>query len=262
MSKDQLPERWTPRNPLGVISLFVFLIESIATVSLRAVGDKPFATILVWFIVAYPVFISSAFFLILWFKRAALFGPMDFADPGEFSRLLQDELSRLTKKLDHLEAKQDIAEVDSTTPRDELLKTVDQLLSVGDPWSAIKAASKLLKQGAYQQSLEILERVRKSVGDAHPSHFRTLATIAYNQIGLGKYEDAIQNILTVKNTTRPRNFGPWHAIALAYAYFKTHDEAQYRKWLETARQMKPDNADLHSLAQLYPEIAGEIEALA
>ena len=38
-------DRWTPRHPLGVIALSVFLIESIATISLRTVAAKPFASV-------------------------------------------------------------------------------------------------------------------------------------------------------------------------------------------------------------------------
>ena len=80
-------ERWTPRNPLGVIALFVFLIETVATISLRIVVEKSLALVLVWFIVLYPIGIATTFFVILWFKREALYGPMDLPE-GEFARLL------------------------------------------------------------------------------------------------------------------------------------------------------------------------------
>jgi len=84
---DSNRKRWTPSNPLGMIALFVFLIETVATFSLRTVADKPVALVLVWFIVLFPIGIAATFFFLLWFKREALYGPMDLPK-GEFSRLL------------------------------------------------------------------------------------------------------------------------------------------------------------------------------
>jgi len=97
---DSKRERWTPHNPLGMIALFVFLIETVATVSLHTIVEKPAALILVWFIVLYPIAIAATFFLLLWYKREALYGPGDLPE-GEFSRLLlevKDEANTFSTK--------------------------------------------------------------------------------------------------------------------------------------------------------------------
>jgi cytochrome c-type biogenesis protein CcmH/NrfG len=103
---DTKQERWTPRNPLGVIALFVFLIETVATISLRTMVNTPAAFVLVWFIVLYPTCIAVVFFLLLWFRREALFGPMDFADQREFSRLLRATEIKVVDKATTLSTKQ------------------------------------------------------------------------------------------------------------------------------------------------------------
>ncbi len=94
---DSKQERWTPHNPLGVIALFVFLIETVATVSLRAINDHSLTSVLVWFIVLFPIAIAATFFVVLWFRREALYAPMDLPK-GEFTQLLLkvDEARKLS----------------------------------------------------------------------------------------------------------------------------------------------------------------------
>ena len=71
-----------PTNPLGIIALFVFLIEAISSVSLKILVDgcSEYVGTLVYFIISYPSAIAALFFGTLWFKREALFAPGDFKD--------------------------------------------------------------------------------------------------------------------------------------------------------------------------------------
>lgn len=251
---DSKQDRWSPRNPLGVIALFVFLIESVATVSLHAVADKPFASILVWFIVLYPVGIASSFFLLLWFKREALFGPMDFADQGEFSRLL-------LKKVEHIEAKQDLARIDRDTALNDVFRTVDKLLQLGDPWSAINVGRAFLKRKDYEKSSKVFEYMSDKIEPASEAYYKLLANLAYSQIGLDRYAEAIENLLRVKKTKRGRNFGPWHALALAYAFLKTKNLAKSEEWVDYVRRNGARDLDLEFFEELYPEMASQIRTL-
>lgn len=252
---DSKRDRWTPRNPLGVIALFVFLIETVATISLRAVADKPFASVLVWFIVLYPIGIAACFFLLLWFKREALFGPMDFADQSEFSRLL-------LKKVEHIEAKQDIARIDRDTALDDVFRTVDKLLQLDDPWSAINVGRAFLKRKDYEKSLKVFEYIKNKIEPSNDAYYKLLANMAYSQIGLSQHTEAIENLLQVKKTKRGRNFGPWHALALAYAFLKTNNNAECQKWLEYVRSNGAEELDLEFFEGLYPEMADRIRSLA
>jgi tetratricopeptide (TPR) repeat protein len=262
MAEEARPQRWSPRNPLGVIALFVFLIESIATVSLRTVADTPLAMVLVWFIVGFPLYISIVFFLILWFRRLILFAPEDFPNPEDFAALFREEFARLSQKVTHIEAKQELSEIGPQTPDDDVIRTVGKLLAVGDPWAAIKAAQKLLEQGEYRKCLEILQHIRVRVGDTHPSFPRLLANIAFSQIGLGQYETAIQHLLAFEKMPREkRNFSPRHAVALAYAYSQLGNPGGYQHWMDIARELGPDAQEIESLAERYREIARDIQML-
>src|SRR5579863_7206262 len=193
--EDSKRRRWTPHNPLGVIALFVFLIETVATISLRAAVDKPFAAVFVWFIVLYPLFIAGCFFLLLWFKREALFGPMDFTDQSEFSRLL-------LKQIERIEVKQDAASIDPSAAFDDIFRTIDKLLQLDDPWSAINLGRAFLKRKDYEKSLKIFEYIKDKVEPSSESYYKLLANISYSQIGLGRNKEAIENLLQAKKLKR------------------------------------------------------------
>lgn len=57
-----------PKNPLGIIALFVFLIEAISTVSLKFLLDaqSPFVGPIVVFIISFPSVVVILFFITLW----------------------------------------------------------------------------------------------------------------------------------------------------------------------------------------------------
>lgn len=249
-------ERWTPHNPLGVIALFVFLIETVATISLHAVADKPFASVLVWFIVLYPIGIAVTFFLLLWFKREALFGPMDFADQSEFSRLL-------LQKVERIEVKQDAAGiVDRSAALDDVLRTVDKLLQLDDPWSAINVGRAFFNRREYDKSVKVFEHIKTKLEPSSEVHYKLLANLAYSQIGLNRNSEAIDNLLQVKKIKRGRNFRPWHAMALAYASLKNNNIPECDRWVEYVRNNGADELDLEFFTGLYPEMADRIRSLA
>jgi hypothetical protein len=86
-----------PTNPIGIISLFVFFIEAISTVSLKFLVDanSEFVGVIIFFIVAFPSAIALLFFFTLWLKRECLFAPGDFKDEENFVKLMQENLSFL-----------------------------------------------------------------------------------------------------------------------------------------------------------------------
>lgn len=112
----QWQDRFAPRNPLGIIALFVFLIEAVATVSLKFVVGTGSEHILVWFIILYPTFIASAFFVFLRKKREAFYSPYDFRSDTLFQELL--------RKVEVLDAKQEAAKIDESTRSNEVLEAV------------------------------------------------------------------------------------------------------------------------------------------
>jgi len=249
-----LKERVTPGNPLGMIALFVFLIETVATVSLHAVADQPYAAVLVWFIVAFPSVIALLFFVLLWFKREALYAPMDFPDVQTFKELI-------LKKVERIEVKQDVARIDSDTTLDDVYRTVDRLLELDDPWSAISVGRAFLKENQYDKSIKVFEHLKGKIRKSDEAYYKLVANIAYAQIGLPAYADAIKNLLEVKTLKRGAYFGPWHSLALAYAYFKDGKTSDYQQWLDYTRDNGGDELDTDFFVGLYPEIEKDILTL-
>jgi hypothetical protein len=117
-------DRFSPRNPLGIIALFVFLIEAIATISLKFVVGTEFARHLVWFIILYPTFISIAFFTFLWMKREAFYSPYHFRSDSAFHELL--------RRVEVLDIKQEAAKIDESTRPNEVIETIQRLVALGD----------------------------------------------------------------------------------------------------------------------------------
>jgi hypothetical protein len=67
------------RNPLGLIALFVLLIEAIAGyVAISEVLADPQRQVLVWFVVLYPVLVLACFVYLVIFHPGKLYGPSDF----------------------------------------------------------------------------------------------------------------------------------------------------------------------------------------
>lgn len=84
-----------PTNPLGIIALFVFFNETLATVTLKFMleSSSELATPMTWFIISFPVVVCVAFFVLLLFKAQVLYGPQDFRSDEAFSDLVASRLS-------------------------------------------------------------------------------------------------------------------------------------------------------------------------
>lgn len=84
------------RNPLSVVALFVTICYLIAGLVFSIGLDKlngaeerlPF----IWFIIIFPVIIFIGFMLLVWFHHEKLYGPSDFRDETNFTKLSQKEL--------------------------------------------------------------------------------------------------------------------------------------------------------------------------
>lgn len=88
-------EKIYPSSPLGMIALFVFFIEAIATVSLKFLVeyDSKELPYIIQFIIWYPTLISMLFFATLWFKRECLFAPSDFREEKNFLDLFKHKIT-------------------------------------------------------------------------------------------------------------------------------------------------------------------------
>jgi len=247
-------DRFSPRNPLGIIALFVFLIEAIATVSLKFVVNTPFVAHLVWFIILYPTFIALVFFVFLWAKREAFYSPYDF--------LSDDTFQNLIKRVEVLNAKQEAAQIDETTRVDDVLLGVDRLVALGDIKSAVGMGRFYLKQADYNRSIEVLDHLLKRVPQSHELYYKIHANRGYALIGAARYDEAIVELNRVRQINGGESFHAWHCVALAYAHFKKGEKAQYEQTLKYARDLEGFRRNLGFLSKLYPEIRNDLQRLA
>ncbi|WP_446809731.1 tetratricopeptide repeat protein [Methylomonas sp. 2BW1-5-20] len=249
--KESTKSRILPSNPLGMIATFVFLIETVATVSLHAVSDKPYAVLLVWFIILYPTAIAFSFFILLWFKREALYAPMDFGDSDTFKDLI-------LKKVERIEAKQDLSSINRDTDLNDIFKTIDRLLSLDDAWSAIGVGRAFLRQKDFAKASKVFDYVKSNLPKSSGIYYKPIANLAYAKIGMDLYDEAISMLEEVKKLNKGKNFQPWHSIALAYCYKKSGREQEYEAQISSTKEMDTKNIDKNYFADLYPEIANDI----
>lgn len=115
-----------PKNPLGVISLFVALIYGMAGFVLTVSLDKlqPLhLSVFVWFLVLFPSGVFVAFVYLLVRHHLKFYGPQDYGDPKAFydyssqentaARLVQDSVDEPTS---HEAADASEAKLDATSP--------------------------------------------------------------------------------------------------------------------------------------------------
>jgi hypothetical protein len=72
-----------PLNPLAVIASLIGVVELAFAYPITKLSGSN-QTILVFFMVGFPVFLVSCFFLTVWFKPGHLYSPRDYADDQSF----------------------------------------------------------------------------------------------------------------------------------------------------------------------------------
>ncbi|HEY9826899.1 MAG TPA: hypothetical protein V6D19_15785 [Stenomitos sp.] len=90
-------------NPLWVIFAFFSFSEVVLGVAVfNTVGAIQLA--LVYFVIAFPVFIATIFFLIIWFRPQHLYAPKDFSSDESFLRSMaaarSERLSRFAEEFE------------------------------------------------------------------------------------------------------------------------------------------------------------------
>ncbi len=180
-------------NPLGIVALFVSLMEAMATVSLKLTLDagSEYVGHLVWFLVFFPVIIFLVFFRILWAKREILYGPRDFQKDESFLRLID--------KVEILEIKQRAKDVDPRMlgAKDAAVGVIPELLQIGEIGTAFHLALAFVKVNRHKEavflfeilrslsSTESFERLVSSAGDQYSGFFASLNSSYNSQEGQG-----------------------------------------------------------------------------
>ena len=240
----------TPRSPLGIISIFVFFIEAVASVSLKIVVETPYVAHLVWFIMLFPVLIVCLFFGTLWFKYQCLYSPMEYRDDQSFIDLLG--------KVNILEERAKVADIDTrTTEVSDVIPTLDKLVGLGDFSGVLNLGRHFLKNGFYRESEQIFTYLSERTPSEHSLKYKILANRAYSLIGLGSFDDAVVHLRKVQEI-RPDKYKAWHAIALAYSYHMLGNDSKFEDYMRLAKEKPGFTRNIAFFKKLYPEIGEKL----
>lgn len=100
------------QNPLTIIAIFAGIAEVTGTTVLLGLPLE-IQRIFIWFAMVFPVLLVIAFFIVLYFKRDALYAPSDFINEEYFIKLI--ELKKYKQQKDVNDAKEIIKEVQKLT---------------------------------------------------------------------------------------------------------------------------------------------------
>jgi tetratricopeptide (TPR) repeat protein len=249
----QEPKRIYPKNPIGIIALFVFFIEAISTVSLKFLLDSnsPFIGYIVAFIIFFPVIIILLFFITLWVRRESLYSPADFKDDASFVKLFA--------KMERLEAKQEATQVDPRDETSQALPIIQNLLNLDEIQTAINLGKAFLKVERYASSQEIFEYIEARIPASHEMHPKVLAKLAYSLIGQQRYQEAIKVLQKARREIQSEDLGFWPTLGLAYSYLKVGDKQDCDRWLAHAKSMAQASDNTLLVIKIYPEFKGQFQ---
>lgn len=246
------------RNPLSVIAMFVLLVEAISTITLvQVVNNVGVAIPLVYFIVTFPTLVAILFFGTLWWKHQYLYSPMEYRSDESFLTAM-DRLKRV-------EAKQEAADLNPLTADEhQSLAVVDRLLKLNDVRAAVKVGRTFLQARQYDIAARIFRHILEKTPPKHEDRYNAFANLAYSEIGLKQFDDAIDHMEGSIALAGEDRTGPWHYVALAYAHFRRsggnqgEDLRRFKKYLDLAKKHEWFKYNSEFFQELYPEIADKI----
>ena len=246
----KIPDKNFTKNPLGIIALFVFLIEVVSTYSMNILVDTNYLGHLVWFVILFPSVIAFLFFGTLWFKSASFYSPQDFREDESFLRL--------NKKIEVIYSRQEAEQITVDAPLDFAFNLVGRLLKNGEVSGAIKVGRAYLTVSDYESSHAIFKYICDNTESENFQYSRAVAHLAYSEIGLKKYEKGIKQLLKVYELSGETKFFVWNSVALAYAYYKMRDTERFEHWLSYSKKRKEFGKHKKQLAELYDEITSSL----
>lgn len=139
-------------------------------------------------------------------------------------------------------------------------RLLDKYFAADEVESARQFAFTFLEEGWYWLASIMFGYILEHLPPPDPLYSRILANKAYALIGLGRFPEAIHYLKEVRSLRPGDNFHGWHAVALAYAYFRVGNKVECRRWLAYAHAQPIEKLRLEEYKRLYPEIADQLHA--
>jgi tetratricopeptide (TPR) repeat protein len=246
-----LMRRAYPRNPIGVIALFVFFIEAIATASLKFLLDanSPYAGHIVFFILGFPVLLVILFFGTLWMRRESLYSPSDFREDANFIQLFR----RVDARVEKVEIRQRAAQLDPRGDPADVFAVIPDLLARNDIETVVSLGRAFLKVKRYSNSLDVF-RLLARLPLSPEVQSQVMAFTAYCLNGLGLYQESIQELKELRKLDPALAEKFWPSLASAYSHFKLGQRPEFSAWLDKAASRNGAPEYLELAIQLYPEL--------
>ncbi len=240
--------RLYPSNPLGIIATFVFFIEAISASTVFIIKDNEcLLERVINFIIIFPSVIAGVFFLILIFKRQILFGPNDFKNDDSFIKLINSRIQNLERG-----QKVNQATANPPTNLDSVLELVDELIENKEFKNVVRIGRGYLKLNEFGKTKRFFEHVKKKTPKTEDFYYTIVSNIAYSQIGLKQYEDAIEELKEVESILG-NNLQVWHLAAFSYAYYKLGNKEKYKEYLKRCKAHKHFENEKDIFEQIYKD---------
>lgn len=137
-------------------------------------------------------------------------------------------------------------------------KNIDRLLKDSEVVSAV-ALSKIYRDAHdYDTAIKVLQYILSRMQGRERDYYIPLGNLGYAYNFKGDYQSAIEAFNQVRDHEGGDYFYPWHAMGLAYAYFKLGDMDEYKKWLTYAKKQPHYNSKVEEFKSWYPEIKAEV----
>lgn len=241
------------RSPLGIIALFIVLIYGIAalvfgisTNQLESTQKWP----LIWFLVLFPPVVLLAFVWLVANHSLKLYAPSDFRDDESFVRL--------NNKVSVLELRQYAAQVDPRGDPNTAYEVLEKLLQENEVEAARNLSKAFLKIKRFEVSLQMFDMIINHDGVPQTLVNRTLAYRAYSLIGLGRYREAVEDLVKVQSSECDEFFDFWPRLGLAYCHMKLGNYPEFEAMFNVALSDKKAADYLNLASKIYPEFAEKL----
>ena len=250
MAEEIKDKIYYPNNPLGIIALFVFFIETINATTIYFLKEQPeLLKYVVIFIISFPSIIAILFFVFLWKKPQAFYTPSDYKEDKSFLEAIFKEI-----KFD-----QQVFQATISPPSNPntVFVLVDDLIEKKEFLSVVRIGRGYLKLKEYVKCLQFFEYVKDKMSKNEDFYVTMIANCAYSLIGLKEYEKALKYLLELKSILKDK-IEVWHLVPLAFCYFSTGNQDEFILTIEKANQHPKMNEEIEEFKIRYPEIATKL----
>ncbi|WP_336688813.1 MULTISPECIES: hypothetical protein [unclassified Chryseobacterium] len=239
-----------PSNPLGIIALFVFFIETInATTIYFLKGQPELLKYVVIFIITFPSIIAILFFIFLWKKPQAFYTPSDYKEDKSFLEAIFKELK--------FEQQVFQATISPPSNPNTVFVLVDDLIEKKEFLNVVRIGRGYLKLKEYVKCLQFFEYVKEKINKSEDFYVTMLANCAYSLIGLKDYSKALDYLLEVKSILKDK-MEVWHLVPLAYCYFGVGKQKEFNLTIQEANLHPKMDEEIEEFKIRYPEIADRL----